>query len=197
MQNAEILPKLSPQTLTQICRTWRLVALGTPSLWRNVYIDQNTKLAMTEIWIERSKAVPLDVCVELVDTSKVEHARRIAALLAPHAERWRVFRWSSSLGLEEAFTAISGKKAPLLEVLSLDDRSFISSTFLHPYHDQKSRLFGGPGSTPRLRVVEHWRVPTSWIEHPLRNLTSLDLACPLLGWLWCHFQTVLMLNSLP
>ncbi|KAJ6524283.1 hypothetical protein DFH09DRAFT_1189779 [Mycena vulgaris] len=62
---------LSPLTLGQICRTWREIAVSTPSLWRAIGSDLDgdstrsytTQLQVLETWLERSSASPLSIAL--------------------------------------------------------------------------------------------------------------------------------------
>lgn len=135
---------------------------------------------MVDTWIKRSKSVPLEICVDFGRTCTVEHASRVATLLSPHIERWRMLCWECTLGLEAIFDAMRGKETPLLEVLSLDDRACRGVE----YDEQLSNPFAVASSAPKLTVVEFRTIATItnfWADHPFRNLTSLEIATGELG----------------
>ncbi|KAJ7875232.1 hypothetical protein B0H13DRAFT_2668909 [Mycena leptocephala] len=59
---------LSPNLLTQICRTWQEIALGTPALWRAIafldernYISFERQADIGDVWLSRSRRCPLSV----------------------------------------------------------------------------------------------------------------------------------------
>ncbi|KAJ7149606.1 hypothetical protein C8R46DRAFT_1125614 [Mycena filopes] len=57
----------SPTLLTEVCRAWRAIALGTPSLWRAIllppvgalFTEQHTQIL--DLWFTRSGSCPLSV----------------------------------------------------------------------------------------------------------------------------------------
>ncbi|KAJ7470978.1 hypothetical protein FB451DRAFT_1135233 [Mycena latifolia] len=61
---------LSPSTLGQVCRTWRQIAISTPSLWRAIRLDLDnrinrpTQLRLLDTWLERSRTSPLSISLD-------------------------------------------------------------------------------------------------------------------------------------
>ncbi|KAJ7068783.1 hypothetical protein C8F01DRAFT_1119273 [Mycena amicta] len=64
----------APLLLTQICRTWRNIALSTPKLWRCLSVCINPHLHATrvlETWAARARACPLDVALYDVNNGSI------------------------------------------------------------------------------------------------------------------------------
>ncbi|KAJ6524282.1 hypothetical protein DFH09DRAFT_1286434 [Mycena vulgaris] len=112
---------LSPFTLGQICRTWREIALATPSLWRAIRLDYPNQITDTlagslhliENWLERSKASPLSIALDYYHKSAI--AAAIDAVLA-HRCRW------AEVDLSIPFSdivSVSSTPFPLLHTLAL------------------------------------------------------------------------------
>ncbi|KAJ7918329.1 hypothetical protein B0H13DRAFT_296024 [Mycena leptocephala] len=63
--------RLSPTTLTQICRRWRQVAQATPELWRAILfaddrIPLEEQFLIFDLWLSRSRGYPyLSVWIDL------------------------------------------------------------------------------------------------------------------------------------
>ncbi|KAJ7148438.1 hypothetical protein C8R43DRAFT_925691 [Mycena crocata] len=80
----------SPTLLTHICRTWRDIALATPTLWRAVRIqaarvsDKDTAPRVLESWLRRSGSCPLSICV----TGNGVQLHDIIQALNVHRARW-------------------------------------------------------------------------------------------------------------
>lgn len=74
-------------SISGVCRFWRILALDTSLLWRNISV---TSAPLIELFIERSKGAALDITVELETTraSTGTSGEHITCLSA-HAERWR------------------------------------------------------------------------------------------------------------
>ncbi|KAK7031824.1 F-box domain-containing protein [Favolaschia claudopus] len=91
-------PRTCPSTvLTQICRQWREIAIGTPQLWKTIYLvaynlpipqrrsfDSQQAFRQASLWVKRSGSCPLSVYVEdlrpilpvlLLERMRLEHLR--------------------------------------------------------------------------------------------------------------------------
>ncbi|KAK7031833.1 F-box domain-containing protein [Favolaschia claudopus] len=91
-------PRSCPSTvLTQICRQWRETAIGTPQLWKTIYLvaynlpipqrrsfDSQQAFRQASLWVKRSGSCPLSVYVEdlrpilpvlLPERMRLEHLR--------------------------------------------------------------------------------------------------------------------------
>ncbi|KAJ6589381.1 hypothetical protein B0H19DRAFT_1226915 [Mycena capillaripes] len=80
----------SPNLLTQICRTWREIALTTPALWRSIILygdDAPSVVRHVRMWLDRSGCYPLSIRVEDVGNRRVDIAK-VLAVVVPHHTRW-------------------------------------------------------------------------------------------------------------
>ncbi|KAJ6524275.1 hypothetical protein DFH09DRAFT_1372227 [Mycena vulgaris] len=110
----------SPLVLGQICHTWREIAVSTSSLWRAISLDFDqtehhpTQLHLLEIWLDRSRASPLSVCIEYYNED-VAVLPMIDALVA------QSFRWEEmELYLPLSHLSLwSSGNMPLLKTLTL------------------------------------------------------------------------------
>ncbi|KAF7324079.1 hypothetical protein MKEN_00630300 [Mycena kentingensis (nom. inval.)] len=83
-------PHTAPLLLTQVCREWREIALGSPELWTHITLhDVDEKsLKMRQVWAERAGAVPLEYSITAKDGAggvkmlelAREHRARLASL---------------------------------------------------------------------------------------------------------------------
>ncbi|KAJ7623965.1 hypothetical protein DFH06DRAFT_1340291 [Mycena polygramma] len=84
-------PKLigpfSPTSLTQICRSWRAIALGIPKLWSIIAFDDDSEEwepSIFETWLRRSRSRPLSIRLESLAWT---HDKLVEAMM-PHRARW-------------------------------------------------------------------------------------------------------------
>ncbi|KAM6499802.1 hypothetical protein JOM56_005310 [Amanita muscaria] len=73
-----LLPQLS---VSRVCSTWRHVALYTPRLWTNVWIEFLTKnnIMIAEQWLSRARDVPVSIRLSFIGPEK-EEVWRIALI---------------------------------------------------------------------------------------------------------------------
>ncbi|KAJ7875445.1 hypothetical protein B0H13DRAFT_2201207 [Mycena leptocephala] len=83
---------LSPTLLTQICRKWREIALGTPALWSAISYHDSINMPFDvaihafDIWLNRSRCCPVSLQFDAND-SRVD-AAEFLAMVVPHRARW-------------------------------------------------------------------------------------------------------------
>ena len=181
---------LLPLTLTHVCKSWRALALQTPSLWRLVSLDG--RLRLWKEYLRRSRQCTLDV--QLVPQSHhvrsaspdprsrsrthgryyldAQSAQLYIHCAAPHISRWRSleidfqhyapYLWNAALSPCCGYG--SRFYAPQLETLTL----------IHTNNDDTKEftLFGG--YAPRLRRVTLNGVRLTWLPSLFSNLTSLN-----------------------
>ncbi|KAJ7149566.1 hypothetical protein C8R46DRAFT_1125536 [Mycena filopes] len=74
----------SPTLLTRICRTWRIIALSTPTLWRAMSLTSTQdisierQLQIFDLWLKRSGRCRLSIAID--DDA---HARALRAEVVP------------------------------------------------------------------------------------------------------------------
>ncbi|KAI0659179.1 hypothetical protein C8Q70DRAFT_986130 [Cubamyces menziesii] len=96
-------------TITHVCKRWRDVALGTPTLWACI---DDERPAQLEAFLARSRDVPISMHLTTKDMS------RTALVLSKHASRTR--RLDLTIHLNTSFfPPILQFEAPLLECLTI------------------------------------------------------------------------------
>lgn len=171
---------MAPMIVSHVCRSWRYLALHTPSLWRRISLDP--RLRMWTERIPRARACTFDVEI-LPQTSLVGSRTRrhyldaqsvqlYMHMVAPYLPRWRSFTvefqhyapylWNAALSY--CCGTGPGAQAPRLEHLSLVHRSNDDT--------KEFALFGG--HAPRLRSATLDGIRLSWLPSLFSNLTALD-----------------------
>jgi hypothetical protein len=80
--------------VSHVTRHWRTIALGTPRIWAKIrrYSSQKS-LDSIAAYLQRSKAVPLDLSVDMGEgTDHQDHFTPFCQLINPHVNRWRRLR---------------------------------------------------------------------------------------------------------
>ncbi|KAJ7283852.1 hypothetical protein C8J57DRAFT_1498855 [Mycena rebaudengoi] len=124
----------APIILTQICRSWRTIALSTPCLWARLHVVISDKAEKTsqladrvKAWVGRSGVLPLSLSVVLsrtfVETPEgCENAAKIFATLAAYSRRWKRIEFLFALATEPllaSLTSLSAEDVPQLEKIVL------------------------------------------------------------------------------
>ncbi|OBZ71454.1 hypothetical protein A0H81_08764 [Grifola frondosa] len=162
--------------LMLVCRYWREVAISTPVLWSRIVTGMHHSIDRARLKLDRSKSVPLDVCVDfsprsdlgVVTTQSIVHAMD---LLRPSIWRWRTFHLTVP-NRPQAHAALTRCKeqAPLLEVISI--RISHSMQEDH-YSNPPLPLFGG--YTPRLHSCSFTSFNFNWDISLVSRLRVLKL----------------------
>ncbi|KAJ6457483.1 hypothetical protein C8R47DRAFT_170477 [Mycena vitilis] len=96
---------LSPTPLTQICRRWRDIAIGTPELWSAISSRGNDpdgrELRMFKLWLQRSRHCPLSIALGTID---LRASNELIEAIIPHRARWRYLE-----------IRLEGKHLPMLD----------------------------------------------------------------------------------
>ncbi|KAJ6474399.1 hypothetical protein C8R47DRAFT_708622 [Mycena vitilis] len=108
---------LSPTLLSQICRRWREVALGTPALWKALsLVDKAESLEKKDqilhLWLSRSRSCPLSVAF---DHERGDASEAVVAV-ASHRQRWE----HAALYISPSHIPIVVGAMPLLRHLDLE-----------------------------------------------------------------------------
>ncbi|KAJ6472307.1 hypothetical protein C8R47DRAFT_1221811 [Mycena vitilis] len=106
----------SPLIFTQICHSWREIAVATPSLWQSIHVNQGQashrdSRKLLEIWLHRSASLPLLLSFARSDAG----AQSLIDGSLIHHRRWRELELSS-IGSCHGAVVIDGtdKEFPLL-----------------------------------------------------------------------------------
>src|SRR5260221_6994376 len=89
------------RNISQVCRSWRIICLDTPRLWRAVYIIINDGFLPSHTWlitelIRRAGMVPLDLTINVSSNSHPSAVLHLLRRLKPHIDRLRELHFTSS-----------------------------------------------------------------------------------------------------
>ena len=141
--------------ISAVSRRWRNVALQTPRLWTDIYINfaQPTQ-ALYDLYLYRSKTCLLDITLVPFDRKESDfiHSRDVGicfkqhmGLLIPHVVRWRelVIRKAFAGASSAPYAVLAHLYAPALETLVAE---------IHSQPRLAMEVFSG--GAPRLSSVE-------------------------------------------
>ncbi|KAJ7649063.1 hypothetical protein DFH06DRAFT_1332085 [Mycena polygramma] len=92
-QIEQIVVDHAPWSITRVCSHWSAVALETPALWSTVllklkYLGEQGAVSLIELWLRRSRNMPLNVTIVCQgDPKRQSHAALDAAMSA--SNRWQ------------------------------------------------------------------------------------------------------------
>ena len=164
-------------TIMLVSRHWKEVALNTSILWSRIVAGTHHPLAKTFRKLERSKSIPLHICVDFSPrvengTVTTESIVRTMDLLRTSVWRWKTFRLTVP-NRPQAHAALTRCKesAPLLEVLSIH---VLHSMQEDVYHTNPPRTIF-EGQTPSLTYCSMTSFNFGWDMHLLSRLRVLKL----------------------
>ncbi|KAJ7162166.1 hypothetical protein C8R46DRAFT_1103740 [Mycena filopes] len=178
-------------TLSQICSSWREIAIGTPRLWASEVVElhlQKTRrfpqnyLDGMKTLLERSNPLPISVLItsqyvysfdDLVNITTVAPNINFDVLLAlmPSSARWRDLKLLQDAA--EVFFRLEPPPGPFaaLETLELQYGSSMPHGTIH-------HLFLNSPRLRRLTSMTYDEVQTDILQMPWAQLTHLDLQEP-------------------
>ncbi|KAJ7623933.1 hypothetical protein DFH06DRAFT_758418 [Mycena polygramma] len=154
----QLIGPLSPTPLTQICQTWREIALGTPALWSAISSfghGDETELDIFELWLKRSRHCPLSI---KLGTESFWPSNALVDVVIPHRARWQYLE----IDVEAKNLRIFDGPMPLLRHLEL---------VVEPGSGTGISLHG----MPVLRTLVLHNIDALEITFPWTQLTSLTL----------------------
>ncbi|CAE6525766.1 unnamed protein product [Rhizoctonia solani] len=210
-------------SIVQVCRLWRDIAVATPELWTYIYISRPPPHPYAELYISRSGTLPLHIDFDtrapstkparsLDDRQQAIQALETMTLVEQYGgniDRWRslIVHSESPLVVLAMVKLVTASPTPALQFLSLaweantnvaaDQEGLLleeSIPLNFPY------LAHGP-ERPRLRHVEAIGLTNFFVfgmQSPrVSNLTTFTFACPPTWSLPSHQQFSLLLSASP
>ena len=120
-----------PVALSHVCRHWRTVALGAPTLWANIdVLEYHTKEARetARIYLERSKTCPIFLTwFAESEESRIDVPAVIKDLIIPGADRWQRITLFAGTGTvpDALLTAVEPFDFPLLQDIEISCAPFL------------------------------------------------------------------------
>ncbi|KAJ3808160.1 hypothetical protein F5876DRAFT_67511 [Lentinula aff. lateritia] len=117
-------PDQAPLLLTQVCRSWRSIAIATPRLWSTLIINasngSSSHCEITKLWLDRSRNVPLTFTLLVRSTDRFHGGRRatsyeefvplaatkVLTMFIPHLPRMRALALLFALPVIRAVPAL-------------------------------------------------------------------------------------------
>ena len=187
-----------PILLTQICSSWRKVALATPRLWKSIHIAvpgnrsgssrEHPSAAPRRVelihrrseavleWLSRSATCPLDISLGQLDRfgdSTLDGFDKIIDYLIRFSERWRNIRFSAPSIALLPVAALPPSKVPLLETLFLNCLICTGGQQQHDYRRDPRSIWMTSGVLKAPKLRELW-LHSMWLSlQRLRNPEDL------------------------
>ncbi|KAG1747101.1 uncharacterized protein EDB91DRAFT_1345187 [Suillus paluster] len=81
-------PDIAPMLLIRVCRRWREVAVGLPSLWCRLYMELDASDSLRaafcyDSWLKRSRGCPLSLALDCYAT----HSTELRSLIQPYVHQ--------------------------------------------------------------------------------------------------------------
>lgn len=182
--------------LSQMCRHWRDIALGTPSLWTNIHITalDSVHRDKADTYLDRSGALPLSLRIDFLGDAS-DPIDQICELFTSHIDRWlhlRVF-FVTVEAFERFIPLLSTSYAPNLRSCHLDvaDHNDNQSGIAVYTDNSETSIFasGAPSLVSfggRGLALHRWRPP-------LGKLTDLRIhdPAPLHAMSFAYFASIL------
>lgn len=92
----------TPMVLGEVCSTWRAVAWSIPQVWCTLSLEffpdegqdySNTKIALLQEWLSRTKNLPLSMTITLGNKNYLPGINQAMDILARSADRWKNVRF--------------------------------------------------------------------------------------------------------
>ncbi|KAJ7623937.1 hypothetical protein DFH06DRAFT_1446606 [Mycena polygramma] len=156
----QLIGRLSPIPLTQICQRWREIALGTPALWSAISSfghGDEPELDIFELWLKRSRHCPISI---KLGTESLWASDALVDVVIPHRARWQYLK----IDIEAENLPIFDGPMPLLRHLEL---------MVEPGSGTGISLHAS--GMPMLRTLVLRNIDALEITFPWTQLTSLTL----------------------
>ncbi|KAJ6521180.1 hypothetical protein DFH09DRAFT_223587, partial [Mycena vulgaris] len=153
----------APLLLSQICRQWRQIALGSPELWRIVAFGDDSSIEILKIWLRRAGNMPLHCSLQSKSLSRAAALMETSLL---HSHHWQDMTFTLPL---TTFSMLGSphRSFPMLQkiTLQLEQRAW-NESFPDPVSIQNSPLL----REVHISTFPHLKFGLPWIQ-----LTALTL----------------------
>lgn len=180
-----------PLLITQICRRWREVAIGTKRLWCHVlFRERDPDSSWSRLCLDRSGNTPVSIDVTLTrewgwSEKDCAAITKIMNIIMQHTHHWGTLRVSADVYMRlqkivDLFFAVPDRAAPLLRKLALVYPPSIQrplrvfETVLSTTTVKSATLT--QVQTPQLRHLELVSISLAWNPTPLSELTYIQLS---------------------
>uniref|UniRef100_A0A0W0F0A5 F-box domain-containing protein n=1 Tax=Moniliophthora roreri TaxID=221103 RepID=A0A0W0F0A5_MONRR len=192
-------------TLSAVCGRWRELAIAIPSLWASIEIDSvrwnegECQLLphLTQIFLERSKSVPLKLELNFLrfdlDAEEWEDAKRMFEVLIQYSHRWYSLKLCIlRTGLDHHLYQYLRGRLPMLKHESVDNDGRDDNDETTPWDIFELCLsltsFSlQPGDSLTKGIVLPWHQITSATfeySYSVHNAFDILSRCPNLEWLY-------------
>ncbi|KAJ7629815.1 hypothetical protein DFH06DRAFT_1338244 [Mycena polygramma] len=125
--------RFSPIWLTQICRSWRKIALDTPALWSTIssFDDMDKRDEnIFKLWLQRSRQCPLSIGLGCSDAWRYPgDCIDLVEAIAPYRARWGYLKIHIRPADITGLIDFTRYDMPLLRTLVLNNYAALHSTF--------------------------------------------------------------------
>ncbi|KAI0058004.1 hypothetical protein BV25DRAFT_1325743 [Artomyces pyxidatus] len=166
--------------LTHVCRFWRQVALGEPTLWADLNVDLGPK--WTAVMLERSKSVPISVSrgvfsevTTLGGTPQDWRLESIIEVVSKHHSHLGQLQLTGDSNIVPVVAKLLSSSTPVLQSLDLQINT--------EWDDVRNTIPTPPfesvvTSAPQLRFIVMTRCQPSWAYPLPYPLTHLEIRLP-------------------
>lgn len=124
--------------ISHVTQRLRSVAIGTPSLWRRIFVSDSTPCDLIQLYLVRSKGISLEIYIYFVGRLNPPRVslQAILGLFIPHITRWLTLRvrvHDEQLSHSLAHL-LESQAAPILEFVEVDaaiDDDDLSRDYIH------------------------------------------------------------------
>ncbi|KAJ7469025.1 hypothetical protein FB451DRAFT_1560096 [Mycena latifolia] len=161
----DIHARAGPLLLAQICRAWRSIAVGLPSMWSRprLYSTKTRTQNLLQCWLARAGRHPLDLDI-IASFSSNHTTERLFPTISPYSTQWRTFSCHLQFPILFLINEIQGR-IPLLRELTISGPE--------NGHDRLATVTAF-SNAPQLRRVELLHMPSGLISLPWGQLTHLE-----------------------
>ena len=168
-------PDDAPHLLTQVCCSWRTVAMSTPRLWSTLSLPDvpitseqcECLYAQVQVWLSLSRSLPLSFTLRMNDEDTVA-LHRYVSLLQTEIHRWKVARFEVSRNAIRSFPVFEPGSTPLLE-------EFCLNGIVNTDGEGVPTVMTALASAPRLYELELHHNKTYHWALPWASLTTLNI----------------------